>query len=146
MSEPQWLKDARKNGIVRVEGPPADIDDPGDLTATFGVVRAAGFPDPVPEHPFHPRRKWRFDYAWVDYKVALEREGGRFRTVVCKCGVKRTVFVSRHHSRDGLEGDALKYGRAAVSGWCVIRVTPGMISSGVAAELVVGALTARRGS
>ena len=30
------------------------------------------------EFIFHPSRKWRFDYSWVELKVALEIHGGVF--------------------------------------------------------------------
>ena len=30
----------------------------------------------VKEYLFHPTRKWRFDYAIPDHKIALEVEGG----------------------------------------------------------------------
>lgn len=36
----------------------------------------AGLPEPVPELAFHPDRRWRFDWAWPDQRVALEIDGG----------------------------------------------------------------------
>ena len=33
-------------------------------------------PAPVPEFRFHPERKWRFDFAWPEHKIAVEQEGG----------------------------------------------------------------------
>ena len=33
----------------------------------------------TPEYRFHPTRKWRFDYAWPENKIALEVEGGSGR-------------------------------------------------------------------
>lgn len=112
----------------------------GVLTA----VLAAGFERPKPEHVFHESRKWRFDWAWIPERVALEREGGDFRQVTCECGRTRTVFVSRHHSRDGLAVDAEKYGEAAIRGWIVIRATPEMLKSGLATRLLLAALEVRR--
>lgn len=35
----------------------------------------AGLPQPEQEYKFHATRRWRFDYAWAQYKIALEVEG-----------------------------------------------------------------------
>lgn len=68
-------------------------------------------PAPVTEHRFHPERKWRFDYAWPDAKVALEVEGG--------------VWTGgRHTSSAGFLKDIEKYNAAARLGWRVLRCTP----------------------
>ena len=40
------------------------------------VLKQQGIPKPVFELKFHPTRKWRFDLAWPDQKVALEVQGG----------------------------------------------------------------------
>lgn len=74
-----------------------------------------------------PDRKWRFDFAWVQQKVALEIEGG--------------VYVSGRHSRGvGMEADMEKYAEAALRGWTVIRATPRHIKQGKALEWVRRAL------
>ena len=39
-------------------------------------IKAAGLPEPATELLFHPKRKWRFDFAWPMKMVALEVEGG----------------------------------------------------------------------
>ena len=68
-------------------------------------------PQPVTEHRFHPERKWRFDYAWPDAKVALEVEGG--------------VWTGgRLTSSAGFLKDMEKYNAAARLGWRVLRCTP----------------------
>ena len=38
--------------------------------------RTARIPLPEAEHRFHPERRWRFDWAWPEHKVALEVQGG----------------------------------------------------------------------
>lgn len=38
--------------------------------------RSMGLSAPEPEHRFHESRRWRFDYAWPEHRVALEVEGG----------------------------------------------------------------------
>lgn len=65
----------------------------------------------VKEHIFHPTRKWRFDYAIVEHKIALEVEGG--------------VWIGGRHTRpQGFLGDVEKYNQAALLGWRVFRTTP----------------------
>lgn len=78
-----------------------------------------GFPAPVREHRFHPRRKWRFDFAWPDHGLAVEVEGG--------------VYTQGRHTRGrGFTQDAEKYNEAALLGWTVIRVTPEHVTHGQA--------------
>jgi hypothetical protein len=93
------------------------------------VLRGLGLPEPVAEHRFHPDRRWRFDYAWLDFKVALEVEGG--------------VWVGGRHTRGaGFVNDMDKYSEAAILGWCVLRVTPSdLLKTGVV--LVARALIIR---
>jgi len=40
------------------------------------LAQLVGLPDPITELVFHPKRKWRFDYAWEEQKLALEIHGG----------------------------------------------------------------------
>lgn len=65
----------------------------------------------VKEYRFHTQRKWRFDYAMPDHKIALEVEGG-----VWSCG--------RHTRPQGFLGDVEKYNTATLMGWRVFRTTP----------------------
>jgi very-short-patch-repair endonuclease len=66
---------------------------------------------PVTEWQFDTKRKWRFDFAWPEVRVALEVEGG--------------VFTNGRHTRaSGFIKDMEKYNRAAVLGWRVLRTTP----------------------
>lgn len=65
----------------------------------------------VKEFKFHPVRKWRFDYAIPEHKIALEVEGG--------------VWTGgRHTSPKGFLGDIEKYNTATLMGWRVFRTTP----------------------
>jgi very-short-patch-repair endonuclease len=65
----------------------------------------------VEEFQFHPTRKWRFDFAIPEKKVAIEYEG---------------VFgkgKSRHTTVTGYTADAEKYNAAALLGYRVLRYT-----------------------
>lgn len=65
----------------------------------------------VKEYKFHPERRWRFDYAIPEYKIALEVEGG--------------VWTQGRHTRpQGFLGDVEKYNAATLMGWRVFRTTP----------------------
>jgi len=62
------------------------------------------------EYRFHPTRKWRFDYAIPDSRIAIEYEGG--------------VWSRGRHSRGkGYISDCDKYNAATVLGWRVLRYT-----------------------
>lgn len=90
-------------------------------------ILAFGLPAPELEATFHETRKWRFDFFWRPRALAVEVEGG--------------IWVQGRHSRGaGFEKDCEKYNEAALMGIRVLRVTPGMIQSGQAVQLLVRAL------
>ena len=92
--------------------------------------RALGLPVPVRELHFHPTRRWRVDYAFVDAKLAVEIEGG--------------VFAGGRHTRgDGFRRDVEKYAEALILGWRVLRVLPEDVSSGRAVNWIQRALESR---
>jgi very-short-patch-repair endonuclease len=70
------------------------------------------------DYRFHPTRKWRFDFAFLDIKIAVEIEGG-------------TYINGRHTRGKGYRNDCEKYNAAAVLGWTVLRYTTDMINDNV---------------
>ena len=82
------------------------------------------------EFAFHPTRKWRFDFAWPERKVAVEVEG----VVFGKRG------QGRHQTAIGLSADCEKYNEALLLGWRVLRVTQVHIESGEAIKWLRHAL------
>jgi len=82
-------------------------------------IRAVGLPRPVEEFKFHPTRKWRFDLAWPDRKLAIEIEGG-------------TWSHGRHTRGKGFAMDCIKYNEAVILGWRLLRVTTDMVNDGTA--------------
>jgi len=77
----------------------------------IGYFTANGLPAPHEEYKFHAIRRWRFDFAWVEQKVALEVEGG--------------VWTGGRHTRGaGFIKDMEKYNTAIIDGWSVLRCTP----------------------
>lgn len=79
------------------------------------------------EFRFDPSRRWRFDFAFPEDRLALEVEGG-------------TWTNGRHSRGSGFERDAEKYAQAAVAGWRVIRATTGQVKAGLALQWVEQAL------
>ena len=81
-------------------------------------MRAAGL-NPEYEYRFHPPRRWRFDFAFPDKKVAIECEGG--------------IFTNGRHTRGkGFAQDCEKYNQASLDGWVLLRFTGRMITDGTA--------------
>lgn len=74
---------------------------------------AIGMGEAKTEYRFHPHRKWRFDIAWPDRRVAVEIDGGVWSG-------------GRHTTGRGFEGDLEKINSAQALGWIVLRVTPQM--------------------
>lgn len=90
-------------------------------------IRADKLPEPVREYRFAPDRKWRFDFAWPDRKLAVEVEGG--------------VYSGGRHTRgSGYIKDLEKYNRAAVLGWCVLRFDTAAVRDGTAIAAIHEAL------
>lgn len=98
-------------------------------------LRMERLPAPVLEHRFMESRRYRFDAAYVQERIAIEVEGGT--------GWKRDG-ASRHLTPSGFEGDARKYNEAACLGWLLIRLTPTMLRDGSGIEMIKRALKARR--
>lgn len=62
-------------------------------------------------------RKWRFDFAFLAERIAIELEGG-------------TRNNGAHVRHDGYRKDCEKYNAATLQGWRVIRGTSDMVSEG----------------
>lgn len=94
------------------------------VVLTFGhQCRLSGLPVPEPEFFFAKPRRWRFDWAWPDCKLAVEQEGG--------------IFIRGRHTRGaGYVNDMAKYNAAALAGWRVLRFTPQQMQNGMALDAV----------
>ena len=82
----------------------------------------------VKEYRFHPTRKWRFDYAIPEHKIALEVEGGVWTR-------------GRHTSPKGFLNDIEKYNAATLMGWRVFRTTPDDLYKSATINLVKCAIS-----
>lgn len=82
--------------------------------ALLSKIVLAGLPLPVREYQFERGRRWRFDFAWPEFRLAVEVEGG--------------VFSNGRHVRGvGFEQDCYKYNCAVARGWRVLRYTGKMV-------------------
>lgn len=60
----------------------------------------------TPQHKFHPRRKWRFDFAHLPSLVALEIQG----------------YGEGHTSYKGMRADYEKHNEAIRHGWVILYI------------------------
>jgi hypothetical protein len=89
--------------------------------------RAKGLPEPVPEHRFHPTRKWRMDFAWLAERVYLEMQGG--------------VWTEGYHTRgSGFVIGMEKNNEAALLGWRLLQVQPVDLFTDETMRLIEGVL------
>lgn len=62
----------------------------------------------VAEYKFHDVRRWRFDYALPNKKIAIEIDGG--------------LWVSGRHNRaSGYIKDMEKFNSASILGWRILK-------------------------
>lgn len=92
-----------------------------------------GLPKPEREYRFDKTRRFRFDFAWPEHKVAAEIEGG-------------TWTGGRHTRGKGFELDCEKYNLAVLAGWRVLRFTEHMVRSGEATATIKQALSRQEGA
>ena len=115
-----------------------------DLEASFLFYLrslAPDLPEPEREYRFCSDRRFQFDFAWPEQRIAVEMEGGTWgKPVYChacgarvmaytKAGKQYPVFSAggRHVRGKGYENDCIKYNLATINGWKVFRVTARML-------------------
>jgi very-short-patch-repair endonuclease len=78
--------------------------------------------------------QWAFDFAWPDYRLAVEVEG-----IIVYRDKASGQMVTRggHTTPDGFNDDCEKYAWAAVLGWRVLRFTPKQVKAGFAIDMLV---------
>ena len=91
------------------------------------ILKARKMPTPELEYRFHPVRKFRLDYAWVDAKVGLEVDGG--------------IWTGGAHGRGtGIVRDQEKTNLAAGLGWRILRCTPSKLFADETIDYIARAL------
>lgn len=93
----------------------------------ISLLEIETLPYPEAEYSFFNGRRWKFDFAYPEKKIAIEVEGG--------------MWTRGRHTRPlGFDADCEKYSIAATMEWIVIRVTEKMIRDGRALALIKLAL------
>lgn len=78
------------------------------------LCKTYGIQEPMQEVKVTEKRRFRFDFAWMNEKLAVEIEGG--------------IWIQGRHTRGvGYVKDMEKYNLAAEAGWRVLRFTPQQI-------------------
>ena len=98
----------------------SDLED----ALSFQLRNNDFLPEAVREYKFHPKRKWKFDFAWPASMIAVEVEGAVW------------MEKSRHTSGKGFTDDCVKYNEAALLGWQVLRVVGSQIEDGSAIDWI----------
>lgn len=66
------------------------------------------------QYKFDPGRRWKFDFAWPDLRIAIEIQGG--------------IYVQGRHSRGAaMEQEYEKLNAATKAGWRVFLFGPGAV-------------------
>lgn len=128
LSEKEYAAMRIKSGKVPAPrpwpAPPAEKTDQPDrwpLVLRDQIVEA-GLPVPFREFVFHPSRDWRLDLAWPGLQFAVEIDG------------------MVHRIKGRFLKDIEKHNALVLSGWRHLRVTPRMVETGEALQLVRNAL------
>ena len=95
------------------------------------LLTAAGLPEAKREARILAPRRFRFDFAWHKYKVALEVHGGQYTR-------------GRHQTATGFAKDRVKMNLAQLAGWIVIEACTEHVKSGEFVEWVEAAIETRR--
>ena len=92
-------------------------------------IQALRLPEPEREYAFalEQGRKFRFDFAWVEQKVAAEIDGG-------------TRNQGRHTRHEGYHRDCEKFNLALTLGWRPFRFTSEHVGNDLAAGIMVRVL------
>lgn len=111
--------------------------------------RTRGLPPYLRNHQFAKQamgRGWKFDFCWIQYKLAVEIEGLVMRQLYehPHAGAQRVwVVYGRHATIDGLTEDMRKYNAASRLGWALMRFDQRMVKDGTAITETMQELAAR---
>lgn len=124
ISKEQLLKHLNGTKNTKKKKATSSPDGKSIVEETFLTqLKLRQLPLPTRELQFDLARKWRFDFAWEELKIAVEIEGG-------------IQSKGRHVRPEGFENDARKYNAAAMMGWKVLRFSSRMVSNGEAIAFI----------
>jgi len=93
-------------------------------------ISVLGIEKPTMQFRFRIDRKWRVDFAWPKYKLAVECEGAIWRKD------KFGNWAGAHSHPLNIERDIEKYNALAMEGYYLLRLTEKLIKSGDGSEMV----------
>jgi len=88
-------------------------------------IKYHGLPYPETQYKFHKERKWRIDFAWPAHGIAVEVEGGIWRS-----------GGGAHSHPVNIQRDVEKYNQLAIYGYRLFRISDREIKSGTGIELI----------
>lgn len=93
-------------------------------------IRAYGLPEPARQFKAVPTRRWKWDFAWPQYRVLVEVQGAVWQQ-------------GRHTRGHGYGKDREKSATAQLLGFLALEFTSDQVDSGVAVEMIAAALRQR---
>jgi len=89
--------------------------DKAELFAGYWRLLTPSYAEqPEREVRFHPDRRWRFDFGWIEQRVAVEIDGNAWHV--------------KGGGRHGKDSDLEKLNAAVALGWRVFRFSPKMLT------------------
>jgi very-short-patch-repair endonuclease len=89
-------------------------------------LKVSGFHGYVREFRFHKTRRWRWDFAFVKERIAIEINGG---IASAKSGHRSMTGVLRDYEK-------INASMLEIPPWRVLQVTPAQVKSGEALNLI----------
>jgi hypothetical protein len=115
--------------------PTVSVKKPKIDYSKYLAVQLQDYPEiPIPhfEYRFHDTRKWRFDLAFPDQRLAVEIEGGIWQ-------------YGRHNRASTFIKDMEKYNNACMLGWHLLRFSTEMVKKGEAVECIKQFMESKNG-
>ena len=108
--------DTDATNLLRTPAPQRSKGHRPYFVVLMGLLRPYGIPEPRCEFRFDDVREWRFDFAWIGPKIALEIDGG--------------LFINGGHNRGAyLLHQMEKQNAAVLLGWRVLRYAPHQLTT-----------------
>jgi very-short-patch-repair endonuclease len=120
--DPEWDESARRQRIAKMKARKKPSSELEELFAR--KMAGTGF---IREHRFAPPRRWRFDFAWVEKRLAVEIDGGNWNN-------------GRHNRGSARDAENEKMNSAQLLGWRVLHFTGAAVKNGEAERVTREAL------
>ncbi len=89
----------------------------------LAYFKECGLPEPGLEYKFHPERRWRFDFAWPDWRVSNGKESDPYGGLALE--VQGGIWsMGRHNRGAAMLKEWEKLNEAAAMGWRVLYFQP----------------------